>query len=121
MEELETDDDHAESECASSIQPASPTWQFLFFLFLWQSLFWVSNAALSSLLALLKHFLQVLGTAFQCHPLLDISDRITQIVHGAYSTIGIGGDSFEEYVVCPACDSIYKYKDCVENNVQCRS
>ena len=114
MEELESDDEAVESERSSSIEPANPIWQFVFLLLFWQSLFRVSNAALSSLLCLLKSIIRILCTAFQFRSLVDFSDRLPQTLHSAYSCVGIAGDDFIEYVVCPACHSVYDYKDCFD-------
>lgn len=114
MEELESDDEAVESEQSSSIQPANPVWQFLFLLLFWQSLFRVSNAALSSLLSLLKSIIRMLGTAFQFRSLVDFSAQLPQTLHGAYSCVGMARDDFIEYVVCPDCHSVYEYKDCFD-------
>ena len=114
IEELESDDEAVESEQPSSIEPANPIWQFLFLLLLWQSLFRVSNAALSSCLSLFKSIIRMLGTAFQLRSLVDFSGWLPQTLHGAYSCVGIAGDDFIEYVVCPACHSVYEYKNCFD-------
>ena len=44
---------------------SKPNWQLLFFLFYWQSVFKVSNAAITCLLPFCKYFFSVVGKAFQ--------------------------------------------------------
>lgn len=113
MDEIWLSDDEAvESEQSSAIQPSQPIWQFLFFLLFWQSVFRLSNAALTSLLSLLKYFIRVLGNVFHCPPLVEFSELIPKTLRGAYSFVGVAGDDFIEYVVCPNCHSVYEYKDC---------
>lgn len=86
----------------------------MFLVLFWQTLFRVSNAALSSMLCLLKFFMRLLGTALHCRSLVDLAELIPRTLQGAYKCIGLAVDDFTEYVVCPDCHSIYEFKDCFE-------
>ena len=90
---------------------SSPVWQFVFILLLWQSLYKISNAAISGLLRFLKAFVYFLGGAYAG---LNVLDAVPSSAEGALRYLGMSKDSsFVTYVVCPKCDSIYNYDDCV--------
>ena len=58
MIELQDSDD--DELVQDSVQPSAPIWQFLFSLLLWQSVFRISNATLTTLLSLLLVLLEML-------------------------------------------------------------
>ncbi len=116
MEEVwpsDTSDNEVEPSEQVSNHPSQPIWQFLFFLLFWQALFRISNAALTSLLCFFKYFTRLLGNAFQCDQLTQFSEKLPRALSAAFSIVGITGDEFVQYVVCPSCHSIYNYVDCV--------
>lgn len=112
-----SDEDHANTEVEQSRQenPSQPIWQLLFFLLMWQSLFRVSNAALSVLLKFLALFVRLFGNAFVPHSeqLHELTASIPRDVSGARRFLWkTNEDDFITYVVCPKCDSVYHYQDC---------
>ena len=109
-----TSDDSSSSSSDEEIErqdiSATPKWQLLFFLFLWQSLYHVSNNALNALLSLLSVFFQVFKVRFSSNDQVQLpnnivaSKKVLKVIEHA---------SFIEFVVCPKCQAIYEYKDCI--------
>ena len=104
------DEDHAVKENEKSPSAASrPIWQLLFFLLMWQSVYRVSNAALNTLLKFLVHFVRLFGQAFTTG-----DESIPCTISNAHNFLWkTNHDAFIMYVVCPKCDSIYEYDDCI--------
>jgi len=73
----DTDDDTVVSEPTRNTS-SQPIWQLLFFLLLWQSVFRVSNAAITSLLCFMKYFIGAVGNAFQCFQVVALSQQVPQ-------------------------------------------
>ena len=90
---------------------SNPVWQLVFFLLLWQSLYKISNVAISGLLKFLKIFVHLFGGAYSG---INILEDVPSSTDGALKFLGLNKDSsFITYVVCPNCDSIYSFDDCV--------
>ena len=96
-----------------NIPSTEPLWQLVFFLLLWKSIFHISNNALSVLLKFLKYIIWVFGNAFTDSRLHNIASKLPSSSNAAYQFLQIPDDSFIKYVVCPRCDSIYEFKDCI--------
>ena len=81
------------------------------FISVWQLSFGISNAAITVLLAFLQSFFNLitLCTAHISSSLLGCPK--TQKT--AQKIIGFTCPSFERYVVCPKCNSIYNLEDCI--------
>ena len=95
----------------SSPNSCSPLWQYIFIFLLWQSLYKISNIAISGLLRFLKAFIHFFGGAYAG---LNILEAVPSNADSALRYLGMNKDSlFVTYVVCPKCDSIYTYDDCV--------
>lgn len=108
-EESESEDGETSEDEAGS-GTAHPLWQLVYFLLLWQSIFRVSNAALSILLKFLGVFFRSFGEAYSG---LNFT-KIPQNVDAARKYLLHGEEElFITYVVCPSCDSIYDYDSCV--------
>ena len=88
--------------------------KFLSFLFMWQSVFNVTERALKALLRFLKYVILALGLAFQNHQLTAMSDCIPVTIMKAEKLLGIDDRGIINYVVCSKCHSVYEYKDCVK-------
>ena len=82
-----------------------PVWQLLYFLFLWQSVYRISNAAINNLLAILSKFVQVFGSLLKEFPTKSIKIPSNTVAANKLLKISSNED-FIEYVVCPKCDSI---------------
>lgn len=73
----------------------------------------ISNAAISSFLRFFKFFIRTLGIAFQCESLVHAADQIPVSLDRVHNVLGVNANTFEKYVVCPKCHSVYDYDDCV--------
>ena len=118
-EELWSSDDEQLPELsttASSTNSSHPLWQLVFFLLLWQSVYKVSNAAITCLLRFLKVFVRAFGRAYSDMPLHHVLDSVPSNADNAHRYVwGCKGSNFLTYVVCPACDSIYDYEACINS------
>ena len=88
-------------------------WQLTFFVLLWQSVYKVSNAAITVLFKFLAAFVSMIGNAFMNVPLQKIAAGIPSNADVGHRFLWSGcQQSFVTYVVCPVCDAIYDYDDC---------
>ena len=85
----------------------------LWFLFLWQSAFHVTERALKHILCFLKYFVKVFGLAYQNGHLVKIGDQIPVSLQQAEKLLGIHNREIINYTVCPKCHSIFKFEECV--------
>jgi len=92
-----------------------PLWQFVFFILLWQAMYRVSNAAITALLKILNVFIREVGTAYASLSLHQVFDNVPLNTDAANHFLWSSKEheSFVAYVVCPACDSVYEYEDCI--------
>ena len=111
MEEIwssSSNDEHEEATGEQVPPTSGPIWQLLYFLLIWQSVYRVSNEAMNALLKFISVFVRVMGRAF------TTGNIIPNTVSRARSYLqNTENDDFTQYVVCPKCDSIYEYNDCV--------
>ena len=107
-----TSEEDEEQEEASTSTHCKPVWNLTFFVILWQAVYHTSNAAVMSLLSFMKYFTLFVGNAFGCQPLIKISSEIPLAYPKLRKLLGMA-DGFIEYVVCPKCNSVYEYQDCV--------
>ena len=88
----------------------NPVWQLVFFLLLWQSMYRISNAAITALLRFFNVFGRMIG-AFTSHR-VNSMESVPLSADTAHQYLWSCKDkSFVTYVVCPACNSIYDYED----------
>ena len=104
-----------------------PVWQPVFFLLLWQSVYRVSNAAITSLLKFFTLFVHSIGLAYVALSVEHVLENIPSNIDAAHLYLWQCKDqSFVTCVVCPSCDSIYPYDDCfisrgtVKESKKCR-
>lgn len=90
--------------------------KLVWFLFYWQSIFSVTENAMKSMFCFLKYFIKVLGLTYHNVEITNLSEQIPLTVKTAEKLLGIDLQSSGviEYVVCPKCDSVYSYKNCIE-------
>lgn len=102
------DDDHSSTNTKSNIP-----WQLkaiLIFILAWQFSFGVSSAAFVSLLLFLQKLFKLLGTYYNGGILQELSLGFPKTRNAALQTLGIGLNTFEQYIVCPCCNAIYDYE-----------
>ena len=109
-----TSSDDEAPEQSTTIAPSQPLWQLLFFLLMWQALYRVSNAALNTLLRFMALFLHLLSRVFASDNLRRFAERIPKNISGTRKLLwNTNRDGFVTYVVCPKCESVYDYNDCI--------
>ena len=91
----------------------SLVWKFIFFLFLWQSVFHVTERALKCSLLFFKYFVKIFGTTYQNVALVAMSDEFPTSLSKAEKLLGIHDKGVINYVVCIKCHSIYKPENCI--------
>ena len=102
------DDDHSSTDTEANIP-----WQLkaiLIFILAWQFSFGVSSAAFMSLLLFLQKLFKLLGTYYNDGILQELSLEFPKTRNTALQIIGIGTNTFEQYIVCPCCNAIYDHE-----------
>ena len=105
-----SDEITAKDKQAESLKPLLRL--YLFFLFMFQTLFRLSDTALDVLLKFMKMFFKTLQHQFSAFP-KTFTDVIPDNIKSARNTLGNSRDRFDRYVCCPGCDSLYRMSDCV--------
>lgn len=82
-------------------------------LVVWQFAFNISNNAITYLLRFLKFFVWSIGIAFQNEIVKSSSNVLPLNLKALYRSLLIEKIDFIKYVVCPKCNSIYEYDDCI--------
>ena len=82
---------------------------------IWQFSYRVSNNAINNLLRFLKFFIKAIGVIFHNKQLENSSDLVPlnfKSLHKSLKCLESDAD-FICYTVCPKCDSVYEYDDCI--------
>lgn len=87
---------------------------FLLFLFLWQSIFRVSDSAISLMLSFMVKFLSLAATCLKLDTLNNIASIFPLSLYPAKKFLGRQQDSFHKYVTCPSCHGLYSYMESTE-------
>ena len=108
------------SDLQREAQPLNPTPKivevFLMFLALWQFLFNISNKAMNMLIKFFHIFISVLANVVQNNQLRQLQNHFPTSHAQIYKLLGLD-DAFTEYVVCPTCNLLYYYDDCIETTL----
>ena len=83
------------------------------FLFLWQTLYKVSDHRILVRLQCSRLFLTMIENVAKIDVLVKVAQSLPQTLYLAKSYIGLGQDEFEKFVACPNCCTLYKTEDCV--------
>ena len=84
---------------------------------MWQFVFKVSNAAIQVFLHISKQLLLYFGQIFSCDHLKKVGDVLPLTIKSVHRLISLQQNNFESFVVCPSCDSIYEFNDCVQRSL----
>lgn len=84
----------------------------LLFLFLWQSLFRISDSAIALMLSFLKKFFMLGGMYLGVNKLRQLADSFPHTLYRAKKYLGRLHESFIKIVTCPSCHKLHKYEDC---------
>ena len=116
--DLSSDEGSNIGEClpTASSSPANLKYlkYLLSFIVIWQFIFTISNAAITSLLCFLKWFTAIIGKAFNRSHIAEMGNSIPVTIKSVHHVIGLESDDFINYVVCPSCNSVYEYNDCID-------
>ena len=85
---------------------------YLMFLFLWQSLFRVSDSAMNVLFIFFAMFLSLFLAAVPSNEIRNFVNSLPRTIAAAKRVIGRGSDIFRKYVSCPKCHSLYSLELC---------
>ena len=110
---LYSEDEESEEMTTASVPVAVHI--LICFLLIWQSCFHVSDGGLASLVLFFHHFFRTLSATTSTNSSLirDIASFWPRSSSSLHKLSGIQKADFREYVVCPKCDSIYDYAQCV--------
>ena len=57
--------------------------------------------------------MHALGVAFQCELLLHAAEGIPMGINTVHKPLVTQGNDFLNYVICPKCNSVHSYEDCI--------
>ena len=83
---------------------------------MWQYIFHVSDAGISILIVFLHHFLSLLSSLVQCEFLNHISAACPTSLYNTRKIFNLHVDQFQQFVVCPKCNSVYTFDQCIEQS-----
>ena len=87
---------------------------FSLFVVLWQSVFKVSNVAVTVLLRFLSLFLHYLANITELESLKVLTDIFPNTLLKAQRVARVNRDDFKKYVCCQKCFAIYNMEDCFD-------
>lgn len=61
----------------------------------------------------MKYFIRALGVAFHCHDLVGVAESMPLSLKTVHKIFGTANSDFVSYVVCPSCQSVYHFEDCI--------
>lgn len=83
-------------------------------LFIWQSIYNISDTALESLLNVVKKILLILNELIKIEMLNELTSAFPKSLYKVRKLVGINRDLFQKFAVCKKCDSTYTYDDATE-------
>lgn len=94
------------------MQHRSVIHMFLLFLFLWRSLFSISDNAISLMLSFMTQFFLFLSTCLQLDSLGKLGRAFPNTLYRAKKFLGRIQERFVRYVSCPSCHKLYPFENC---------
>ena len=117
-------EDADDEEDAESLPPATELHPVLrlcmIFLLLWQCIFHVSDAGMAVLVLFIHHLFHLLSSLTSSQYLSSLSNTCPTSLFSARKVLGLLDNQFVEYVICPACHSVYDYSQCFCQDMQGR-
>ena len=86
---------------------------YVFFLFMFQSLFRLSDTALNILFSFLALFFRMLAQKIDYNDVVIFLKNLPCNLHAARKLIGAPRDPFRKYVCCPTCEYLYDWEKCI--------
>lgn len=90
---------------------------FLHFIFFWQSLFRVSDSAISLMLAFMAKFFDLAAACLTLEALHQTALLFPHTIYSARKHLGRLREQFMRFVVCPTCHALYSHKDSVSDTL----
>ncbi|XP_066931820.1 uncharacterized protein [Clytia hemisphaerica] len=83
-------------------------------IFLFQVHAFISNASIVVLLGMIRVVINLIASLACFDILSSFAKEFPSTLYSAYKKAGITVDDFETWVVCPQCNSLYKFDNCFE-------
>lgn len=101
------------SQSEATVDTDAPLLQlYTFFLFMFQTLFRLSDTALNVLISFFAMFLKTLSQSFMAIPQSFLA-KLPLNLRAARSIAGNTKSQFQRFVCCPSCRSIYPWQECI--------
>lgn len=84
---------------------------------MWQFVFKVSNAAITAFLYISKQLLLCFGQIFNCIIPKKGSDVLPLTIKSVRRLISLQQNDLENFAVCPSCNSVYEFNECVQRSL----
>lgn len=86
---------------------------YLRFLFLWQTIFRLSDVGLGVLLSFIAMWLHILARTLGLNRLKEFANCLPKTIRAARKVLGSRQDQFTKWVCCPSCSALYPADKCV--------
>ena len=108
------EDDNDFTEIGNGTQTAIGIFKvYLAFLFLWQNMFSISNAAIEVFLQFMTIFLSVLSRILKFDQLTTLLNKFPKTYLQARQVIQTTEETFKQFCVCSKCHTLYEKSDCI--------
>ena len=104
--------DSITSEAEVNVQDNKLQRLYVMFIFMWQTLFRVSDAGIEILLLFISTFFSLLAQVFTSDKLVAFARKLPKTIYRAKKLIGANVDNFLRYTVCPKCYHLYPVESC---------
>lgn len=102
--ELVSDDEESQPSVHDTKTPNCLVQLYVMFLFIWQTLFQVSDTGMNILLLFITKFLSLVPSA------QNFIDQLPSTIAAARKLVGINCDNFSKYASCPSCHTVYPFR-----------
>ena len=82
------------------------------FIFMWPSLFRVSDNGIGMLFLFMATFFKILAKFFQTDVFDQFANTLPKTLHLPKKILGPRRDMFLKHTTCPKCKSLYNTEDC---------
>jgi len=106
-----SDDELADNKETNTSLPTESR-ALLMFLFLWQTIYKVSDNGISVLLKFIVCFLSIIGSLSNGQIIVEFAKCLPTSLYMAKSVLDVNEDKFEKFVSCPKCMTRYNYNEC---------
>ena len=116
VDEAEVNNDFNENEeCITHTPPSTSTGLLrvaVLFLLLWASFYNISASALQHLIKFLRYLISTIT-----YEKAGFGKEFPTSLYMLKRSFGLSIDRFHKYVVCPKCNSLYEFKECISKSI----